>query len=60
MTKPVTFLQQTYDELKQVVWPSKQDVFRLTIIVLTISVFVGLYIGALDFIFVKIQEMLLK
>jgi preprotein translocase subunit SecE len=59
MTKPVTFLRQTYDELKQVVWPSRQEVIKLTGIVILISVIIGMYIGALDYLFVKVQELLI-
>ncbi len=60
MSSPVTFFQQTYDELKKVTWPSRNDIIRLTAIVLFISVAVGLYIGAIDFILTKITEVLLK
>ncbi|HLD01898.1 MAG TPA: preprotein translocase subunit SecE [Patescibacteria group bacterium] len=60
MTSPVTFLQQTAEELKKVVWPSRQEVIRLTLIVITISVAVGMYIGALDYMFTKGFELILK
>jgi len=60
MTSPLVYLQQTYDELKKVIFPSRSDVVKLTVIVLIISVIVGAYIGALDYIFVKITETILK
>lgn len=60
MAKPVTFLQETYGELKKVVWPSRQDVLRLTLIVIFISILMGLYIGALDFAFAKVMEFILQ
>lgn len=60
MTSPVGFLRETHDELKKVVWPTRNEVTRLTLIVLTISVLVGLYIGGLDFIFTKITELIVK
>jgi preprotein translocase subunit SecE len=60
MTTPITFLRETYDELKKVVWPTRQEVLRLTVIVITISAVIGLYIGALDWIFTKATELLLK
>ena len=60
MATPVTFLQETYEELKKVTWPTRPEVIRLTFIVITISVIVGLYIGALDYIFVWITELLLQ
>jgi len=60
MTSPVTFLKQTQDELKKVTWPKKSEVVRLTGIVLTISVAVGLYIGAIDYVLTYITELLIK
>lgn len=60
MTSPLIYLQETYAELKKVVFPSRADVIKLTVIVLVISVVVGLYIGGLDFIFVKLTEVILR
>ncbi len=60
MATPVTFLKETRDELKKVVWPSKQDVIRLTLIVITISLIVGILLGALDFVFTKLLEIVIK
>ena len=60
MTSPITYIQQTYDELKKVTWPTRSDVVKLTIIVLVISLIVGLYIGALDYIFVMATEIILR
>jgi preprotein translocase subunit SecE len=60
MTTPVKFLQETYGELKQVVWPTKQEVLRLTLIVITISVLVAAYIGVLDVLFAKLMEAVLR
>jgi preprotein translocase subunit SecE len=51
MTTPVTFVRQTYDELKQIVWPSRNEIIRLTGIVIILSVLMGIYIGGLDWIF---------
>lgn len=60
MTTPANFLRETYDELKKVVWPTRQEVIRLTVIVIIISVLVGLYIGAIDFVFTKATELILQ
>lgn len=59
MTTPIQFIQQTYDELKKVVWPTREELVRLTVIVLIISLIVGLYIGAIDYVLTKITETLL-
>lgn len=60
MTSPVTFIRETYVELKQVIWPTRKEVIRLTAVVVIISVTVGLYIGGLDFLFVKAVEFIIK
>jgi len=60
MTSPLTFVQQTYDELKRVVWPTKQQLFQLTFVVIAISVVVGVYIGGIDFVLTKLTEELVK
>ena len=59
-TSPVTFLKETRDELKKVVWPSRQEVIRLTFVVIVVSLIVGLFLGGLDFVFVKIIETIVK
>ncbi len=60
MTTPVKFILETYAELRKVIWPTRQEVVRLTLVVITISVAVGLYIGGLDFAFTKLMAMILK
>jgi preprotein translocase subunit SecE len=60
MTSPIVFVSQTLDELKKVVWPSRQELLRLTAVVLLISLVVGVYIGGLDFTFTKLFEFLVN
>ncbi|MBI4089448.1 MAG: preprotein translocase subunit SecE [Candidatus Levybacteria bacterium] len=59
-TTPVIFLREAIDELKKVVWPSKQEVTRLTLVVIIISLIVGVFLGGLDFVFTKIMEIVVK
>jgi len=60
MISPVGFLKQTIDELKKVVWPTRQEVIRLTGVVILVSLIVGIFLGSLDFIFTKTLEIILK
>ena len=55
-TTPVKFLGEVRDELKKVVWPTKEEVIRLTGVVLLVSVIVGLFLGGADFILTKLVE----
>lgn len=60
MTTPISFLRETYDEMKKVTWPTRNDVINLTGIVIVISFIVGAYIGGIDFIFTRITELVIK
>jgi len=60
MTSPREFLVETYDELKKVIWPTRNEVVRLTAIVVTLSILIGIYIGSLDYLFTKLMGFILK
>jgi preprotein translocase subunit SecE len=54
------FISQSLAELKQVVWPTRQQVVKLTLVVLGVSVFTGALIGGLDYVFVNLVGWLIK
>lgn len=56
----ITFLKQVQAELMQVTWPTRQETIRLTGVVILISIFVGLYLGAADFIFSKLLQLIIQ
>jgi len=56
----LTFLKEVRVELGKVTFPSKDEVIRLTVIVIVISVVVGLYLGGVDFVFTKMLEFIIK
>jgi preprotein translocase subunit SecE len=60
MTTPTGFLRETRDELKKVTWPTRQEVVRLTMVVIVVSLVVGLFLGALDFSFTKLLGVFIK
>jgi len=39
--------------MKQVSWPTQRQAFLYTILVIVISVFVSLFLGAFDFVFAQ-------
>lgn len=57
---PIKFIKEVKAELKQVSWPTKDEVTKLTGVVIVISLIVGLYIGILDFILTKLIELAVK
>jgi len=58
-SKPIRFLKEAVAELKKVVWPTKEQLVRLTIIVIVVSVSAGILIGSLDYIFTKLLGLIL-
>ena len=48
------FFKEVYVEGKKIDWPSRDETIRYTLIVITISISVAIYLGGLDFIFMKI------
>lgn len=53
---PLTYVKQSKEELDKVVWPTKMETIRLTLIVLLLSIIVGAYIAGVDAIMAKISE----
>jgi preprotein translocase subunit SecE len=50
------FLQESRQELKKVNWPSKTETARYTAFVIGFSLGVALFLGLLDFVFIRILE----
>lgn len=57
---PVVFLKEVKAELTKVVWPTRLEIIKLTLVVIGVSVTIGLYIGGLDIIFTKLTDVLVK
>ena len=58
--KTVTnYIQEVRLELTKVIWPKREEVIKLTLIVFLISIIVAAYVGGLDFTFTKLLELLI-
>ena len=53
------FIGDTIGELRKVVWPSRQETLRLTVMVIIVCLIVGLFLGALDYGLAGLAKMLL-
>lgn len=53
-TTPVVFFKEVRDELRKVVWPTRDEIIRLTGVVILVSLGVGLFLGGTDFILTKL------
>lgn len=60
MNKATKFLKEVQAELKKVVWPTREQTRRLTTIVVGVSLFVGLYVSALDYLLTKLVGLIVK
>lgn len=50
----LTYLKNVQAEMAHVVWPSKEQTFRNTLLIIVISVLVSLMIVGLDYVFTGI------
>jgi len=53
MSNLSNYFRATAAEMKQVSWPTQRQAFLYTILVIVISVFVSLFLGAFDFVFAQ-------
>ncbi len=51
-----TFLEESRDELRKVNWLTREEATRYTLFVVGISLGFAVFLGALDFLFLKIIE----
>ena len=59
MDKVTNFVNQSYEELKKISWPSKKETIRLTGLVIGVSLGVGLFVMFFDYIFAQFVTFLL-
>ena len=56
----IEYLKSSKVELKKVSWPTKKMTLKYTLIVIGMSAFVAIFLGALDVVFAKGLTLLLK
>jgi preprotein translocase SecE subunit len=56
-------VKRYFDEIaaehKKVVWPTKDEITRLTVMVIIIAGSIGVFLGAADYGFTKLMELIL-
>ncbi len=48
------------EEIKKVSWPDRKETFRLTAVVITICLIIGMYIGIIDVLLAKGLDVVTK
>ena len=56
----VSYVQESFEELRKVTWPTKNQAVKLTFLVLGICLVTAVFIGAIDFVFSYGHQQLLK
>lgn len=56
----IRYLKSTRSELRKVVWPSREEVINLTIIVLAVTIGMSAFLAILDFIFARGFELIIR
>lgn len=59
MNRAFDFLREVRVELDKVVWPTRQQTFKLTVIVIIVTLSVGFFIGGIDFLLQRVTNALL-
>lgn len=52
------FLKDVYSELQRVVWPSHEETYSFTVVVIIAVVIVAIWVGVLDVFFTQLMTML--
>jgi preprotein translocase subunit SecE len=55
----IRYLKETRAELRKVTWPTRQEATNLTLIVLGVTFAMALMLGAVDFVFTKLFELII-
>lgn len=55
----IKYILASKAELKKVTWPTRKETIKLSLIVIGISAFVAIFLGVLDFVFVKLLSIVL-
>ncbi len=60
MNRAINFLKEVREELDKVVWPTRDQTIRYTILVVIVTVAVGLILGSLDYLLTILTDFLVN
>lgn len=60
LAKLTNYIKSSIEEMKKVTWPTKKETYNYTVMIIVISVGIAAFLGALDFVFSYLLEMLMK
>ena len=59
MGRVLKYFGEVKIEISKVIWPKRNEVIKLTVTVISISLIVGLYLGGIDYALTKLLETLI-
>lgn len=60
MNQIVNFLKEVRAEMEKVVWPTKEQTIRYSILVIIVAVVSGAFLGGLDYLLTLVTDFLVK
>lgn len=60
MKRIIDFLGEVKLELSKVIWPTPNQTIKLTVVVIIVTVTVGFFLGAVDFVLTKALALIIK
>jgi preprotein translocase subunit SecE len=54
------FVREVLAEFRKVSWPSRQELINSTVVVITVTVVVSLFLGAVDIVLARVVERILR
>jgi preprotein translocase subunit SecE len=53
---PIGYIKESRLELSRIVWPTRKETLRFTVIVIIASVIIGTYVAGIDFILTTLAD----
>jgi len=53
------FIRETRGELQKVSWPTREEAWRLTVVVTAVTIFMAAFLGLFDWVFTKLFALIL-
>ena len=60
MDKISRFLKEVRQEVKKVTWPTREETFRYSLMVIVASLIVAIYLGGLDYVVANFLERFIR
>ncbi len=57
--KGASFFADSFNELKRVTWPSREETIRLSVMVIVVASIIGIFLGVFDLLFAKLFDLML-